>query len=199
MTRPAVLLGLATVAFLNGCSSPSAATTNASPTNVPPTNATPSNTTPSNATPDATVGRSSDDSRVYPRAELAVLPVKIKGQAYDLWSMDTGGKRQEGMMFLRDEDVKANQGMLFSFPEEQKGTEANGFWMRNTYLPLDIIYVSKSGRVVSVGKGVPFSEETVKPGGDYRSVIELKGGTAAKIGLKPGDAITLPSGIKATD
>lgn len=110
--------------------------------------------------------------------------------------MDNGGKRQEGMMFLRDEDVEEDQGMLFAFAEVQQKGEANGFWMRNTYIPLDIIYISPDGQVVNVGKGEPFKETSVPPGGSYQTVIELKGGTAARIGLKPGTRIDLPKNLK---
>lgn len=150
------------------------------------------------ASNDANVGRSSDDSRVYPRADLKTVTVSLNGKPFKLWVMDTDGKRQEGMMFLRDEDVKDDEGMLFAFPDVQESGEANGFWMRNTYIPLDIIYLSPDGRVVNVGKGEPFSEKTVPPAGSYQNVIELKSGTAERIGLKPGMQVELPKDLKPT-
>lgn len=142
--------------------------------------------------------RSSDDSRVYRRDDLKVETVQLNGKPFRLWIMDTGGKRQEGMMFLRDGDVEADQGMLFAFSDVQQKGEANGFWMRNTFIPLDIIYISPEGRVVNVGKGEPFNEKPVTPSGSYRNVIELKGGTAARIGLKPGMLVEIPKGLKPT-
>lgn len=153
-----------------------------------------------NTAPNAAVQTkpSSDDSRVYRREELKTVTVKLKGKTFHLWVMDTDGKRQEGMMFLRDEDVRDDEGMLFAFPEVQQAGEANGFWMRNTYIPLDIIYISPQGKVVNVGKGEPFNETSVPPAGTYQNVIELKAGTAAKIGLKPGDPVALPKDLKPT-
>ena len=176
------------LALLAGCAPPPSANVGNAPTNVPPTNVPAANTAP----------LSSDASRVFPRSELKVATVTLKGKPFRLWIMDTDPKRQEGMMFLRDEDVEADQGMLFAFPDVQPLGEAGGFWMRNTYIPLDIIYLSPQGRVVNVGKGEPFNETNVPPTGTYQNVIELKGGTAARIGLKAGDRIELPKDLKPT-
>lgn len=154
----------------------------------------PKASTPGNVA--TTPERSSDESRVYARKDLAVRNVTLAGKPFRLWIMDNGGKRQEGMMFLRDEDVAADQGMLFAFTDVQKGDQSHGFWMRNCPLALDIVYLSPKNTVVNVGKGDPFNETTVPPAGDYKNVIELKQGTAARIGLKPGMAVALPKDLK---
>lgn len=149
---------------------------------------------PANAAPPAE--RPSDESRVYARKDLAVRKVALAGKPFRLWIMDNGGKRQEGMMFLRDEDVEPDQGMLFAFSNVQPSDGSHGFWMRNCPLALDIVYLSPGGKVVNVGKGDPFNETPVPPKGDYQNVIELKQGTAARIGLKPGMAVVLPKDLK---
>ena len=66
---------------------------------------------------------------------------------------------------------------------------STGFWMENTPLPLDIIYVSPSGRVLNVRRGQPYSREVLNSAGVTADVIELVAGEAERIGLKPGDRV----------
>ncbi len=136
---------------------------------------------------------------MFARRELKVALVTLKGKPFRLWLMDTGAKRQEGMMFLTKDDVADDQGMLFVFNEVQPADKSHGFWMRNCPLGLDIVYVSPGRTVVSVGKGEPYNETSVPPGGDYRWVVELKAGTAARIGLKAGDPAPVPLDVRSQD
>ena len=128
-------------------------------------------------------------ARVYDLASLKRVTLRIAGKPFRMWVMDNPGKRQEGMMFLTPREVAADQGMVFVFPTTQKDDGSTGFWMRNTSLPLDIVYLSPQGRVTSIGEGVPFNETSVRPKGDYRWVVELRRGSAKRNGLKVGDAI----------
>lgn len=102
--------------------------------------------------------------------------------------MDDDSKRQEGMMFLGDSEVKNDEGMIFVFDAVQPKVD-HGFWMHNTDLPLDIIYIGADKKVINVGKGMPHSDATVAPKGDYKFVLELKQGTAEKIGATPGATV----------
>ena len=88
-----------------------------------------------------------------------------------------------GMMFR--EKMPRDTGM--SFP--MNPPRATGFWMENTPLPLDIIYVSPSGRVLNVRRGQPYSREVLNSAGVTADVIELVAGEAERIGLKPGDRV----------
>ena len=63
------------------------------------------------------------------------------------------------------------------------------FWMENTILPLDLVFIGPDGRVVSVGHGKPFARDLIDSGGITARVIELNAGEAARIGLKPGDKV----------
>ena len=63
------------------------------------------------------------------------------------------------------------------------------FWMENTVLPLDLVFVGTDDRVISVGKGVPFARTLIDSGGVTKRVIELNAGEAKRIGLKPGDRV----------
>jgi hypothetical protein len=90
-----------------------------------------------------------------------------------------------GLMFR--EFMPKSIGMIFPF----KTPRDTAFWMRNTPLPLDIIFIDKAGRVISVGQGKPYSEDFIPAGGVAAHVVELNQGEAARIGLKKGDTVKI--------
>ena len=63
------------------------------------------------------------------------------------------------------------------------------FWMENTNLPLDLIFVGTDDRIVSIGHGVPYSRTMIGSGAVAKRVIELNAGEAKRIGLQPGDRV----------
>ena len=76
--------------------------------------------------------------------------------------------------------------MLFEFDDSSPQT----FWMKNTYIPLDMIFISRAGVVTHIAaKAEPLSERLIPSGGPCAAVLELNGGVAAAIGLKVGDKI----------
>jgi uncharacterized membrane protein (UPF0127 family) len=101
---------------------------------------------------------------------------------------DTAQKQEYGLMCRRG--LAADRGMLFMF----KGPPTDrAFWMRNTLIPLDIIYIRADGRVLSVAANAqPLNEMPIPAGGPTKAVLELPGGRAAQIGLMPGDRILAP-------
>jgi len=100
---------------------------------------------------------------------------------------DTPPERAKGLMYRRS--MPQNQGMLFDFHDEVPIM----MWMKNTYIPLDMVFVSRDGVVTIIAPDTkPMSEETI-PGGMAYGVIELNAGVAAKIGLKPGDTVRHPA------
>jgi uncharacterized membrane protein (UPF0127 family) len=99
---------------------------------------------------------------------------------------DTDEAREQGLMFRKR--LPEGAGMLFNFWAERPVI----FWMKNTYVPLDLIFIRADGTVESVGKGVPLSEELVPSQGPVLAVLEVIAGTAEKIGLKPGDKVRHP-------
>lgn len=144
----------------------------------------------------ATVPTVGNPNRVYQLKDLKKVEVSIKGHRTRLWVMDDEAKQQEGMMFLTEGDVKPDEGMLFAFPSIQAGKNPDGshqgFWMHNTLIPLDIVYLSPAGKVLNVAHGKVQDDTNLPAGGPYRNVIELKAGTAARYGLKTGDVVTIP-------
>jgi uncharacterized protein len=94
-------------------------------------------------------------------------------------------QRQQGLMFRRE--MKPDAGMLFDMgPREQ---EAN-FWMRNTFIPLDMLFIHSNGVIQNIAeRTIPQSLATVPSDGTVKAVLELNGGTAARLGIKPGDKV----------
>lgn len=98
---------------------------------------------------------------------------------------DTALKAEYGLMCRRS--LAPDRGMLFTFAGPPVD---RAFWMRNTLIPLDIIYIRPDGRVLSVAANTqPLNEMPIPAGGPTRAVLELPAGRAAQIGLMPGDRI----------
>ncbi len=101
--------------------------------------------------------------------------------------MRTDAQRERGLMFRRF--LPADRGMLFDFKTEQPVM----MWMKNTYIPLDMIFIAKSGRVVGIAADTePLSEHIIPSGAPVLAVLEVNAGTAAKINLKIGDKVRDP-------
>ena len=101
--------------------------------------------------------------------------------------MRTRDELERGLMFRRE--LPADRGMLFDFGAPQRVN----MWMKNTYLPLDMVFIAPDGRVVSVKRNAePLSEDIIPSGGDVLGVLEVNAGTAARIGVKPGDRVVDP-------
>ena len=95
--------------------------------------------------------------------------------------------REHGLMDRRY--MAPDHGMLFAFDRE----EPVSFWMKNTYIPLDMIFIAPSGVVTHIAANAePLSERVVPSGGPSIAVLELNGGMAASIGLKVGDKVRHP-------
>lgn len=92
-------------------------------------------------------------------------------------------ERERGLMFR--ESMGDAHGMLFVF-EEQRDV---GFWMKDTPMPLDLIFIAQDGTVKAIKQGEPFSEAVISPGQPVRFVLELKAGTAAKNDVVDGDKV----------
>jgi len=91
----------------------------------------------------------------------------------------------QGLMYR--ESMASNQAMLF----DPQGLSRNPFWMKNTYLPLDILFIDDERRIMHIAENThPFSEETIQPGGIYRYVLEINAGLAHQLKLNIGDTLT---------
>ena len=99
----------------------------------------------------------------------------------------TDAQMEQGLMFRRS--MAPNAGMLFDF----KRPTSVSMWMKNTLIPLDMLFLDERGRVIDIHeRAVPYSTDIIAARAPARYVVELNGGTAARLGIKPGDQITSP-------
>ncbi len=97
---------------------------------------------------------------------------------------ETEATREHGLMFRKQ--LGAGQGMLFDF----KIPQPVEFWMKNTLIPLDMVFIAQDGRIVSIARNAtPMSETPIPSGGEILGVLEIRGGRAAEIGAEPGDRV----------
>jgi uncharacterized membrane protein (UPF0127 family) len=93
-------------------------------------------------------------------------------------------ERAKGLMFRKE--LPEGNGMLFDFKIEAPVS----FWMKNTYVSLDMIFIRGDGRIASIAENTePLSERLVPSDGPVRGVLEVVAGTARKLGIKPGDRV----------
>lgn len=123
-----------------------------------------------------------------PNRGLKVIPLSLttsdgKRHRYQVELAATPEQQQRGLMFRRA--MARDRGMLFPFTPARPAT----FWMRNTWIPLDLIFVGTDRRVLSIGRGEPMSEALIDSGGPAIAVLELNAGEALRIGLRPGDRV----------
>ena len=115
------------------------------------------------------------------------IPIEIKGNTVMVELADTKTEQAKGLMFRKNLDE--NEGMLFVFDSERR----HSFWMKNTLIPLDMIWINSKNEVVHIEHSAPPCKESPCP--TYSSdqyaqyVLELNGGWAIKHGLSLGDTI----------
>ncbi len=98
----------------------------------------------------------------------------------------TDPARQHGLMFRRE--LPANQGMIFLFDGEQQIS----MWMKNTYIPLDMVFVGDDWRIVHIARDAePLSTSIIPSVRPASRVLEIAGGQAEKLGLAAGDTLSL--------
>jgi len=112
---------------------------------------------------------------------------KSGAHAFSVEVMRTPDQQAKGLMFRRY--LPEDRGMLFAFGRN----EPVFMWMKNTYIPLDMVFVDRHGVVASIATDTePFSERTIASGPPVWAVVELNAGAAAKIGLAVGDRVRHP-------
>ncbi len=100
---------------------------------------------------------------------------------------DTADERAKGLMYR--EHLDANEGMLFLYPVAQPVS----FWMKNTPLPLDMLFIDVDSRVINVAAmAKPFDTNPISSEGSAIAVLEILGGTAEQLGIQSGDRVEWP-------
>src|SRR5713226_1135236 len=109
-----------------------------------------------------------------------------KQVAFQVEIADTPAKRELGLQYRKE--LADDRGMLFLFPTEQ----IQSFWMKNTPIPLDMIFISRDQRIVGIiDRTIPFSLETLSVSSPSQFVLEIKGGLSRLKGLEVGATVRL--------
>lgn len=116
--------------------------------------------------------------------EFIQRDAKISLKKINIEVADNDNERTQGLMYRKS--MEDERGMLFVFERE----EPQSFWMKNTIIPLDIIYINSKKEIVKIFKNtVPFSEKSLPSDGPAIYVVEVNGGFCEKYGIKEGDVI----------
>ncbi|WP_395021219.1 DUF192 domain-containing protein [Dongia sp.] len=122
-------------------------------------------------------------------AQAEPLVIHAGGSAYkfEVEVVTTPETRAQGLMYRKS--MAANAGMLFIYPGEQ----AVSFWMKNTLIPLDMLFLKADGSIAHIAhSAVPLDETPIDSGAAVKAVLEVNGGTAAALGIKEGDRVEYP-------
>ncbi len=119
----------------------------------------------------------------FEKSGLSIVTVK-GSQKFEVELAITPAQQSQGLMYRRD--MPANAGMLFVYNRPQPLS----FWMKNTFIPLDMLFIGADGRIIHIReRTVPHSLTPVHSKGDALAVLELNGGTTSRLGIKLGDLV----------
>jgi uncharacterized protein len=122
----------------------------------------------------------------FPMSELTIVTA-AGPHKFAIEVATTPAQMEQGLMFRRS--LAPDAGMLFDY----KTPSMAMMWMKNTLIPLDMLFVDTQGRIINIHeRAVPGSLDTISTAAPARAVIELNAGTAARLGIKPGDKILYP-------
>ena len=106
-----------------------------------------------------------------------------------LWVADTPARQQQGLMFV--DKLEPGTGMLFLYPGPPRPIS---MWMKNTLIPLDMLFISKDGRIARIARNTrPHSLETISSLTPVTAVLEIGGGEAQRLGIEVGDRVGHPA------
>jgi len=103
---------------------------------------------------------------------------------FDIEVALTPAQQAQGLMFR--EKMAPDAGMLFIYDRPQPAA----FWMKNTLIPLDMLFIGADGRIVNIhDRAVPLSEDAIRSAGPVKAILEINGGMSARLGIRPGDRV----------
>ncbi len=128
-----------------------------------------------------------------PPSNLATTKMQIGRKTFTLEIAATNAAREYGLM--QRDSMPSNHGMIFVFRDDQD----QSFWMKNTRIPLDIIYINSMGQVVSIHQMKPYDLTGVFSDAPAKYAIELNEGMAESAGVKKGDVLKIPPEASSTN
>lgn len=126
--------------------------------------------------------KSPSKNRKFPLKNLKTKWVRINGNNVQIYIVDNDETRTEGLMYVQDNELKINQAMLFVYPV----STYLSFYMRNTYIPLDIAFITSDGYVINVDRMNPHSLHSHWSRGPVKYALEMKKGAFSRFGIVPG-------------
>jgi len=122
----------------------------------------------------------------FPLERIAVETRSAHRHLFEAWRAESPPARAQGLMFVEDRPMRPDQAMIFVYDPPERVA----MWMKNTLLPLDMLFVDKHGCIVKVHEQArPGSLATISSGAPIMLVVELKGGIAAERGIRRGDRV----------
>ena len=142
----------------------------------------------SNATDGAQSAAATATPARHAASGLAIVPLTVsrsnRSHRFRVEVARTGAEQAKGLMFRQV--LGADEGMIFPMTPPRQAS----FWMRNTVIPLDIIFIGIDGRISNIWENtVPYSEEPLPSTGAAKAVLELRGGRTKELGIMPGDKV----------
>lgn len=126
---------------------------------------------------------------VHPVSGLPIIPLSVKTakgpHAFRVELAATAQEQEKGLMFRTE--MGADEGMIFPYDPARPIQ----FWMHNTVISLDIVFIGADHRILNIAaNAVPYDDTPLPSAGPVSGVLELNGGRAAQLGIKPGDTVT---------
>jgi len=123
----------------------------------------------------------------FPKESITVETRSARRHVFRAWRAETPAQREQGLMFVKG--LAADEAMIFVYDP----AEDVAMWMKNTFIPLDMLFVDARGCVITVKeRAKPRSLDTIESGGPVALVVELNAGTAAARGIGKGDRVVRP-------
>lgn len=129
-----------------------------------------------------------EDLAAFPQDKLEISDGKKTKHVFQVWLADNPQRQSQGLMFVRD--LPDLRGMLFVHEQPREIS----MWMKNTYIPLDMVFIDGHGRIQQIiSDAVPHSLAIIRSDKPALAVLEIAGGEAQRLGLHPGQRVTHPA------
>ena len=127
---------------------------------------------------------------------MPLADVKIGDHTFRAWVADDPEERERGLMHVTAEQIKplpdgTERAMIFVFPAEMR----NGFWMKNTVIPLDIAFIRTDATIVNILTMAPLDTRHSYPKGPYRYALEVRANTFSALKVRSGHKVTIPQSL----
>jgi uncharacterized membrane protein (UPF0127 family) len=129
-----------------------------------------------------------EDLAAFPLGRLEITEGKKVKHEFQVWLADNPQRQSQGLMFVRS--LPAARGMLFVHEQPREFS----MWMKNTYIPLDMVFISDHGRIQQIIEdATPHSLDLIRSDKPALAVLEIAGGEARRLGLHPGQKVHHPA------